>query len=205
MAIGDHAGSFILGPGHDVAQAQAVAAVCGARAGATPSTAILAALSHLGISRVAVTSPYDAEMTAAGVAFLQSGDVEVATAMQASLADEGAISGVEAALWAAAARALDHADAEAILMMSGGLRLGGVIHRLEAELGKPVVTAPSALVWHACRLLGQADDRPALGLLFGADPHRRRTASHFGPESVQRHQNPFGQPGAADLCLRTRV
>ena len=66
IVTGDHAGSFILGQGHDVTQAKAIAQASGARAGSTPSTAIIAALQSLGIARVAITSPYDADVTAAG-------------------------------------------------------------------------------------------------------------------------------------------
>ncbi len=170
VAIGDHAGSFILGPGHDLAQAEAVAATCGARVGTTPSTAILAALAHLGIARVAVASPYDAEVTAAGVAFLRAAGVEVLSVLQVSHKDELAIAASGAEFWADAARRADRADAGAVLLMGGGLRMDGLIPRLEAELGKPVLTAPSALVWHACRLLGLAEERPALGCLFGTGP-----------------------------------
>lgn len=191
VAIGDHAGSFILGPGHDLAQGRAVALACGARVGTTPSTALVAALAYLGVTRVAVTSPYDAGVTAAGVDFLRASGVEVLACHQAGFDDELAIAGTDAEVWADAARQADRAGAGAIVLMGGGLRLGGLIPRLEAELGKPVLTAPAALVWHACRLLhryqeqdhDQCDDRSGLGRLFGSPPDdgemRKTLASHL--------------------------
>jgi len=202
VAIGDHAGSFILGPGHDLAQGRAVALACGARAGTTPSTALLAALAHLGVTQVAVTSPYDAGVTAAGVDFLRANGVDVVACHQLGFDDELAIAGTDAEVWAFAARQADRAGAGAILLMGGGLRLGGLIPRLEAELGKPVLTAPAALVWHACRLLqrgpslDQGHDRPALGRLFGPPPDdakmRKTLASHLsnGTKTLSLSTNP---------------
>jgi 4-aminobutyrate aminotransferase-like enzyme/maleate cis-trans isomerase len=174
VAIGDHAGSFIMGPGHDLTQVRAVALACGAPVGTTPSTAIVAAMAHLGVTRLAVASPYDEAVTAAGVDFLRASGVDVVACHQAGFDDELAIAGTVAEVWADMARQADRAGAQAILLMGGGLRLGGLIPRLEAELGKPVLTAPAALVWHACRLLREGQDqghyRPALGRLFGHPP-----------------------------------
>lgn len=172
VAIGDHAGSFIMGPGHDLTQGRAAALACGARVGTTPSTAIAAALAHLGVTRLAVVSPYDEGVTAAGVDFLRASGVDVVACHHAGFDDELAIAGTVVEIWANMARKVDQAKAQAILLMGGGLRLGGLIPRLEAEFGKPVLTAPAALVWHANRLLreGQDHHRPALGRLFGHPP-----------------------------------
>ena len=170
IVTGDHAGSFILGLGHDLVQAEAIAAASGARAGSTPSTAILAALASLGLSRVAITSPYDADVTAAGRAFLEGHGISVVNEARRSFVDETGIAGQEAAFWEEAAQAANHPDAQAIVLMGGGLRTGGSLARLEALLGKPVIAATAALVWHACALLGANEPRPHLGRLFGPPP-----------------------------------
>jgi 4-aminobutyrate aminotransferase-like enzyme/maleate cis-trans isomerase len=179
IVTGDHAGSFILGIGHDLAQGRAIAQASGARAGSTPSTAIVAALQSLGLNRVAITSPYDAEVTAAGRAFLRGHGIAVVGEARRSFDDETGIAGQEADFWAKAAQAANHPDAQAIVMMGGGLRTGGSVARLEAALGKPVIAATAALVWHACQLLGVDPDRPHLGRLFGVTPVRVPLSRHL--------------------------
>lgn len=179
IVTGDHAGSFILGVGHDVAQAKAITLASGARAGSTPSTAIVAALKSLSLTRVAITSPYDAEVTAAGRAFLLGHGIDVVGEERRSFANETGIAGQEAEFWAEAARAADHPDAQAIVLLGGGLRTGGSVARLEAALGKPVIAATAALVWHACQLLGATRPRPHLGRLFGATPVYAPLARHL--------------------------
>ncbi|MFN5996384.1 MAG: aminotransferase class III-fold pyridoxal phosphate-dependent enzyme [Paracoccaceae bacterium] len=179
IVTGDHAGSFILGLGHDQAQADAIATASGARAGSTPSTAIVAALKSMGLNRVAITSPYDAEVTAAGRAFLQGHGIAVVNEARRSFADETGIAGQEAEFWENAAQAADHPDAQAIVLMGGGLRTGGSVARQEARLGKPVIAATAALVWHACELLGKNPSRPHLGRLFGLPPAHGPLSRHL--------------------------
>ena len=179
IVTGDHAGSFVLGLGHDQEQADAIATASGARAGSTPSTAIVAALKSMGLNRVAITSPYDAEVTAAGRDFLQGHGIVVVNEARRSFADETGIAGQEAAFWEKAAQAADHPDAQAIVLMGGGLRTGGSVARLEARLGKPVIAATAALVWHACKLLGTNPSRPHLGRLFGSPPARAPLSRHL--------------------------
>lgn len=117
--------------------------------------------------------------------------------MRRSFADETGIAGQEAAFWERAAQAADHPDALAIVLMGGGLRTGGSVARLEASLGKPVIAATAALVWHACELLGANPPRPHLGRLFGAPPARAPpfAAPVFG------HQGDVGHVRSADLWL----
>jgi 4-aminobutyrate aminotransferase len=179
IVTGDHAGSFILGHGHDLRQIDAIVAASGARAGSTPSTAIIAALRHLGLSRVAITSPYDPEVTAAGRAFLESHGITVTGEARRSFDNETGIAGQAEAFWAEAAIAANTPDAEAVVLMGGGLRTGGSVARLEAQLGKPVIAAPAALVWHACSLLGIDAPRPRLGRLFGAPARPGPIARHL--------------------------
>jgi maleate cis-trans isomerase len=52
------------------------------------------------------------------------------------------------------ARRANTPDAEAVFISGTGLPTVGVIEALEAELGKPVITAVQALMWRALRLAG---------------------------------------------------
>jgi maleate cis-trans isomerase len=62
--------------------------------------------------------------------------------------------------------AADHPEAEAILVPDTALHTVRSIDRLEAELGKPVLTANQVSVWEALRLTGLLRPRPGVGTLF---------------------------------------
>jgi len=166
VALGDHAGSFIKGPGADVEQAAALAEAAGAPLATTPSTAMVAALRHLGARRIAVTSPYDREVTEAGIAFLEAHGFEVVAVETCALTDEHEIASMDAEGWRERALRADRKEAEAIALFGGGIRTAGMLPRLELAAGKPAVPATAALVWHACSLAGLTPSKPGLGHLF---------------------------------------
>lgn len=166
VALGDHAGSFIKGRGGDEAQIAALAEAAGAPHATTPATAMVAALKHLNARRIAVTSPYDREVTDAGVAFLEAHGFDVVAVERHSLADEHEIASQEARAWGDLARKADRGEAEAIVLFGCGIRTAGMLPGLELAAGKPAVPATAALVWHACRLAGIEPRKPGLGRLF---------------------------------------
>jgi maleate isomerase len=57
-------------------------------------------------------------------------------------------------------------DADAVFIRCTALSTVGAIEALEADLGKPVVSAIQATFWDALRLAGVADDCPGFGSLF---------------------------------------
>ncbi|WP_395661082.1 aminotransferase class III-fold pyridoxal phosphate-dependent enzyme [Aestuariivirga sp.] len=166
VALGDHAGSFIKGIGGDEAQAAALAEAAGAPHATTPATAMVAALRHLNARRIAVTSPYDREVTDAGIAFLEAHGFEVVAVERESLTDEHEIASRDAWAWRDLALKADHREAEAIALFGCGIRTAGMLPDLEMAAGKPAVPATAALVWHACSLAGMRPSKPGLGRLF---------------------------------------
>ncbi len=170
VALGDHAGSFIKGNGHDLVQARALAEAAGARHGTTPSTAMIEALRHFGARKLAVTSPYDEEVTAKGVAFLESHGFEVVTFKRLRLVDEHEIEAVESKDWYAIALEAWRPDIDAIALLGGGIRTAHMLPELETVCRVPCVPATAALVWHACRLAGIEPVKHGMGRLFEATP-----------------------------------
>jgi 4-aminobutyrate aminotransferase-like enzyme/maleate cis-trans isomerase len=166
VALGDHAGSFINGRGGDETQAAALAEAAGAPRATTPATAMVAALRHLNARRIVVASPYDREVTDAGIAFLESHGFEVLAVERDSLTDEHEIASRDAWAWRDLALKADHREAEAIALFGCGIRTAGMLPDLEMAAGKPAVPATAALVWHACSLAGLRPSKPGLGMLF---------------------------------------
>ena len=61
---------------------------------------------------------------------------------------------------------LDSPESEAVFLPCTGLRASSVIEPLEQRIGKPVVTAHQAMLWHALKLAGHQIRLPRLGRLF---------------------------------------
>ena len=132
-----------------------------------PITAAVAALRALDAQRVAVVTPYTAEVTApvtrslageglcvtAVGSFLESNDFTVARMSPKSIA--GGVRTV-----------VRGADCDAVFVSCTSLRLLASVTELESEVGVPVVSSNMALFWHLLRLAGIADGIDGLGRLF---------------------------------------
>jgi maleate isomerase len=146
------AGSFVKGLAGEAALIAAMRAG-GAPAAVTTSGSLLAALRHLGISRVATVTPYTHDLIIGLSSYLMEAGVEV-------VATSGL--GLTSRIWAVPyedtaelVRATDRPDAEAVVISCTNLPTYDLIAKLEAELGKPVVTANQATMWAALAVAGR--------------------------------------------------
>jgi maleate isomerase len=125
----------------------------GARHAVTTSGALLTALAALGLRRVAVATPYDAELTERLVAFLA----------EAGVVTNGTTNlGMEADIWRVSpdtvrelVRALPLEGADGVFLACTNLPTYHVIPSLETELGMPVLSANLVTLWAALRRLGR--------------------------------------------------
>jgi maleate isomerase len=159
----------------------------GAAEAVTTSGALLAALAHLRAGRVAIATPYDEHVTAHLAAFLAEAGHEVARYACLDLSKD--IWKVPYDATADLVRAADSADAGAIVVACTNLATYDLIAPLEAELGKPVVSANQATMWAAMlavgrqavgagqRLLGDASMSPATGTDGAHAAEQRHLAS----------------------------
>lgn len=132
----------------------------------TGASACRAALQTLGVSRIAVFSPYqpvaDREV---GQFFTEAGfDVATSTGLRCATAVD--IARVDAARLDRVVAEIDDADVEAIVQVGTNLSFVGQARRLEAELGKPVIAINEATLWHALREHGIEDRVDGAGVLL---------------------------------------
>ncbi|MEE8245821.1 MAG: Asp/Glu racemase [Alphaproteobacteria bacterium] len=127
----------------------------------TPITAARAAFEVLGVTSVAVLTPYIDEINQTVRAHLEDHGIRVVAMASFHAATDSETARIPPRAIRDAAIALDRAEAQALFVSCTALRAIDAIAEIEATLAKPVVTSNQALAWHALRLLG--DERPVPG------------------------------------------
>ncbi|MBL8378439.1 MAG: aspartate/glutamate racemase family protein [Burkholderiales bacterium] len=139
--------------------------------GVSTAQALIEGLAALGVARLAVATPYQEPVNAHEKAFLERAGFAVlhigglGIGIGAARGDERI---VDVPLPRVEAHVLgcDRPTAQAMLISCTDLPTLPLITRLEAALGKPVVSSNTATLWAALRLAGVRDDIAAGGRLF---------------------------------------
>jgi maleate isomerase len=146
--------SFVAGVEGE-ARLRAAMEAGGARHAITTSGALLTALQALCAQRVAVATPYDAELTERLVAFLAEAGIETTGTGHLGMGADIWRVGADTVRELARELRLDGADA--VFLACTNLPTYDVIPSLEAELGLPVLSANLVTMWAALRRLGRVE------------------------------------------------
>jgi len=162
------AASLVIGP--QVINAR-IHAATGIRS-ITTIEAVLAALAAVGAKRIALVTPYMAEVVAEEVAFLARFGFTVVAEKGRPCTNPIEQGELDPQGWIEIAASLNGCGADAMLLSCAGVQIAPVLPALERAFGGPVVTSNQALVWHALRTLN-IKARPAEygALLAGAFDH----------------------------------
>ncbi len=152
MAYACTFGSYVGGLAGESALVDAMKAV-GTRRALTTSGALLNALKYLGITRIITVTPYTEDLTEGLSAFLAEADVDVVATAGLGLTSK--IWKVPYGVTGELVHATDRDDAEAIFISCTNLPTYDLIASLEADLGKPVLTANQVTMWSALALAGR--------------------------------------------------
>jgi maleate isomerase len=125
---------------------------------------VVRALERLNVRRLALGTPYSAPTTLQGKAHLEAHGLEVVNF--ANLQGVTNIYDETAERAYGLARLVDKADADAVFLSSTGMPTLQVLELLEQDLGKPVISSASAMMWHALRLAGVRQPIPGYGHLL---------------------------------------
>ena len=166
IMLGAVAPGFLKGADYDRELAQKIEAATGKRA-TTAATALLAALKHLGASRIVIGGPYDAKVGAIAKSFLEANGIAVLATHELGLTDNLAVGRLGAETAYQLGRKIDHPDAEAIVFAGTNMKTMDVIEKLERELGKAVISTTAASLWQALRIVGRTGSIPGYGRLLG--------------------------------------
>lgn len=161
----DTSGSFMFGTDGDAKQVAAIRAATTVPA-STTSTACLAAFAKLGVSRLAVASPYLSEVNDQLREFFQAHGLTVVRLLSLELETEWEIHQTPREKVYALAREAYSPEVEGVFIPCTDFEAIDLIEVLEQDLGVPVVTANQATMWHALRLSGIQDHVSHFGGLF---------------------------------------
>jgi maleate cis-trans isomerase len=167
-------GSMIEGPEHDTKIIGMIEEKTGIRA-TTTTTAVIQALRHLGVRRLAVATPYTADINAIEASALESFGFEV-TCIDSVYKDvlprdfrNTMIAECTDSQVYRLARGVDSPEADAIFLSCVNLPAIDLIECLESDCGKPVVSSNQASMWQALRLLGIGGGVRGFGRLLAPD------------------------------------
>lgn len=172
ILYGCTSGSFLFGIGREEEVAQRIAAHTGIPS-LTTSTAVIAALRAFDAKRVFMMSPYPDDINLHEIAFLRHYGIEVAgwDAFRCDSSEKIRAVTPGEVVAMAMRHAGEIAACDALFISCTNLRIVEHIERLEADLGKPVVTSNQASLWAVLRLMAVDTQAIAAGSLF-------RTAGH---------------------------
>jgi len=131
-----------------------------------PMPGALEAFKTLNVTRIAMLTPYPDEVTLFMRDHLGKKGVEVVSMGSFHFDIDYEMAGISPQSIIESAAALDDPRSQAVFLPCTGLRASSAIEALEQRLGKPVVTAHQAMLWHAVKLAGYQIKLPRLGRLF---------------------------------------
>jgi maleate cis-trans isomerase len=122
------------------------------------------ALERLGVHRIALGAPYARETMLQGKAHLEAHGFEVVRfdnlAGVTNIYDETAERAYRLA------RSIDAPEVEAVFLTGTGMPTLAVLQVLEEDLGKPVISSASAMMWNALRQCGVGESIEGYGRLL---------------------------------------
>lgn len=154
------------GPAFDADLAEKIRARSGAHC-ITAAGALTGALKALGITRAGFSSPYLGEINEQAMGFLADNGVETVKCADIGreLGNYGQGELTPDEVFDLALQA-DHPDAQAIVLSCTDMRAVEAIDRVEAALGKPVVSSNQAMMFALLRALGLPRHKGVPGRLF---------------------------------------
>jgi maleate isomerase len=165
MLLADMVTSFIMQPGWNERRTAAVTAQTGA-ACASAWSAMADALAALGARQIALGTPYPAAIHALAPPFFEACGYTLSGHATLDILAMRDVPEVQPERLTAFVRGIPRDGADAVVLLATDLPVFAAIAPLEAELGIPVLSSNSALLWRALRLAGNRARLPRLGRLL---------------------------------------
>jgi arylmalonate decarboxylase len=165
IAFGCTSGSFLHGADWELRLGQRIAGAARTQRVVQAARAVVDALHAFGARKLAVATPYPEAVNILLRAYLECRGFEIRSFEAVDGWRIGGIANLPASSALELALKGRHAEADAIFISCTNFRAGEMIARIEAETGKPVVTANQATFWACARVAGIEGNLPGLGRL----------------------------------------
>jgi maleate isomerase len=158
--------SYLVTEDEDRAFAARLAERCDGQQVLITCVCALEAMRALGIGRLALIDPpwFDDELNELGRRYFEGAGIEVVLAASAGL--PSAQRDIHPGAVYEWARANVPASADGVFFGGNGFRTACVVRTLEADLGRPVLTANQVLLWNALEVVGVRAESSRYGRLF---------------------------------------
>jgi maleate cis-trans isomerase len=163
VVLAHTASSYALGFGRETPLVERISSRSGAPT-LMAAHAAHAALRHLGVTRLALGTPYPEPISRQGKAYWEAAGFDV-VGYHRLMDVQDIYAETEERAYALARRA-DAGDAQAVLLSGTGLPTVAMLETLERDLGKPVISSNQACLWRALRLAGVREPIAGYGRLL---------------------------------------
>ncbi len=144
-----------------------IKAGCSTQHVSNPVTALIAACRHLSATRIALLTPYIADVSNTLRDVLEQAGIASPSLRSFNQADEAIVARIdETSILNAAEVLIQDADVDAMFISCTNLRTLSIIAKIEASIGKPVLTSNQVLAWHMAKLAGVSMRHSDFGKLF---------------------------------------
>lgn len=163
MVLAHTATSYTLGRAGEAETIERIERTTGIRL-ITAFGSVAAALAHLGIERVAIGTPYGEQATAQCEAHMKTYGFDVVS--RGRLQNVSNIYDETPERAYRLGREVDCADAQAVFLSGVGMPTLATLQALEQDIGKPVISSASAMMWNALRVAKVTASVPGFGRLM---------------------------------------
>jgi len=132
----------------------------------TPTAAAVSGLRAFGVKRISVLTPYTLETSRSMADYFEGLGFDIARFTCLGLTDDREMARISPDEIVAFAKEATASDSDALFISCTAVRAAGVAARIEAAIGKPVVTSNLATAWACLRLCGDDTPRPERGRLM---------------------------------------
>ncbi|WP_104668091.1 ectoine utilization protein EutA [Ensifer adhaerens] len=132
----------------------------------TPTAAAVSGLKAFGARRISVLTPYTIKTSKPMADYFVSLGFDIVRFTCLGLNDDREMARISPDEIVAFAKQATAPDSDALFISCTAVRAAGVAAKIEAAIGKPVVTSNLATAWACLRLCGDQTARPELGRLM---------------------------------------
>ncbi len=159
-------GSFLLGPGYDAELTEDLFEVTDPIPVITTTTAIANALKTLDLQKIVIATPYTDDINDRACGFFEAVDHQVLNVQGLQITTDREMTQLSPEKVYELARSTWTPEADGMVISCTSLRTIEILEELEADIGKPVISANQASFWATLRLAGVNEKVSGFGRLL---------------------------------------